>query len=300
MPHDPQLHSAFVESLPREVRDAVYLHPWRSRGLPPAHRSPWMNHWRCGERGFEKHGIEAIRGSSTSINVCWKMKKGKNAPDGPPSSVYLPMLLSCKLISKERLQSIRVDDVHLHRSADNLNVLRPLRPPPGHEDNDQTCPGFRAATTSTTSTGCVWIGFGACGGSTSGSRACGIDAESSFRGIRKSSSAGELKDVLAAFKTIGSVRLSTPLNQSIRPQKGYVDVGAESGVRVYKRGRAGDRFHPFLTLIDPECVFDRLIYTSRAESVYLFVLPLVCAHHVHHREVRLAHHDGTRDVMKDV
>ena len=58
-------------------------------------QSPWMNHWACGERAEEAHGIEAIRGFTTSGIGCWK----KNGVGHPPArSPYLPMLLSCKLL----------------------------------------------------------------------------------------------------------------------------------------------------------------------------------------------------------
>lgn len=136
-----------------------------------------------------------------------------------------------------------------------------------------------------------------------GSLTCGIEADSSSRGIQKFSSAGELKDVLlAAFKNIGSVTLSTPPSQSISPQKGLRGRWRWVRCASLQTEPAGDRFHPFLTLIEPDCVFDRLIHTHqpcRVGSPVHFAPWCMRAVHVHHREVQLAQHDGTHDAMKD-
>ncbi|KAK1976567.1 hypothetical protein LZ30DRAFT_734284 [Colletotrichum cereale] len=108
----------------------------------------------------------------------------------------------------------------------------------------------------------------------------GIETDSSFRGIKKFD-ADALKHVLASFRTVGSVTLSTPLSQSMSSREGYVGVGAVPSVQLYKRGLR-DRFHSFMSLIELGCVFDGLMYTSLAE------------------EVRLALNDGHHEVMKDV
>ncbi|KAK3315945.1 hypothetical protein B0H66DRAFT_560019 [Apodospora peruviana] len=65
-------------------------------------QSPWMNHWACGERAENTCGKEAVNGITTSaVFTCWK--KGY---DSSNKSTYLPMMLSCKAISAECLESI--------------------------------------------------------------------------------------------------------------------------------------------------------------------------------------------------
>jgi hypothetical protein len=59
--------------------------------------SPWMNHWPCGERATQEHGVEAISGYTTS-DRCW-ISWRDNRPNDlhvPNWSPYLPMLLTCK------------------------------------------------------------------------------------------------------------------------------------------------------------------------------------------------------------
>lgn len=60
-------------------------------------QSPWMNHWACGERAEREHGLDAVRGFTTSEIRCWKKSKGAGER-GPSWSPYLPMLLSCRLM----------------------------------------------------------------------------------------------------------------------------------------------------------------------------------------------------------
>lgn len=60
-------------------------------------QSPWMNHWACGERAEQEHGLEAIRGFTTSEIDCWK-KDPVDKQHVPSRSPYLPLLLSCRLM----------------------------------------------------------------------------------------------------------------------------------------------------------------------------------------------------------
>ncbi|KAK1579561.1 uncharacterized protein LY79DRAFT_564100 [Colletotrichum navitas] len=362
MPSDPQTQSTFISRLPREVRDAVYLHLWRSCGLrqhilwhgaatnkhfcrwsctteyrvedglqrdiermraqlgvplgqkimrdrhssAPLYcrrlQSPWINHWLCGERAFEEHGLAAICGTSTSTNVCWKEGR-KNAPHGPWTSAYIPMLLSCKLIYAECLQSMYESTTFIFTDMRTIEMFFghcALHSAMKTVETGGTPPAFfkyarrlelslspdfpallmcanydlpgiprrhdvydfhwlRLDQFRNLHSLHIWIA--------ARSLTCGIEADGSLRGI-KEFDADALKDVLASFGTVGSVTLSTPLSQSISPREGYASVGAVPGVRLYKRGE-GDRFHPFLTLIELGCVFDGLIYTSTAEEVRL-------------------------------
>lgn len=152
-----QIQSSFVNRLPREIRNAIYLELWRSSGLrqhiilhgpwDDQHfcrwrcskefevqdelqqdiedlriqlqvtmgedltkyqhervslycrrlQSPWMNHWLCGEQAYEKHGLEAVWGDTTSTLKCWK-EDGNIEQVRRWSSPYIPMLLSCRLV----------------------------------------------------------------------------------------------------------------------------------------------------------------------------------------------------------
>ncbi|KAF6786362.1 hypothetical protein CSOJ01_15449 [Colletotrichum sojae] len=99
MSANPQTESAFINRLPREIREAIYLELWRSYGLrqhilyhgdseeleelrarigvplgqdifpdrsdtkTPYFRrlqSQWMNRWLCGELAHDKYGIKAV------------------------------------------------------------------------------------------------------------------------------------------------------------------------------------------------------------------------------------------------
>ncbi|KAK2024425.1 hypothetical protein LX32DRAFT_569896 [Colletotrichum zoysiae] len=278
-------------------------------------QSPWMNHWLCGERAFEEHGIAAVRGSSTSATLCWKRGR-KNASHGPWPSAYIPMLLSCKLISTECLRSVYESTTFIFTDMRTIQMFFghcALHPAIRTLKTGETPPAFfkharrfelslspdfpallmcanydlpgiprrhnvydfhwlRLGQFQNLQSVRIWIA--------ARSVTCGIEADGNLRGI-KQFNADALRDVLAAFGTVGSVTLSTPLSQSLSPEEGYVSVGAAPSVRLYKRG-SGDRFHPFLTLIELGCVFDGLIYTSSTE------------------EVRLARNDGHHKIMKDV
>lgn len=91
---------------------------------------------------------------------------------------------------------------------------------------------------------------------------CRVDSDDDdlFRGI-KEFGANEIKELLAPFKHIRSFALSTPLGSSVGPQEGIVEGVVPSRGRLYKRG-SGDKFHPFLTMIQHGNFFDGLIYTS--------------------------------------
>ncbi|SPO03136.1 uncharacterized protein DNG_05818 [Cephalotrichum gorgonifer] len=60
-------------------------------------QSPWINHWACGERAEQEHGLGAVDGFTTSDIVCWRRSR-VNGQHVPPRSPYLPMLLTCKLM----------------------------------------------------------------------------------------------------------------------------------------------------------------------------------------------------------
>ena len=100
---------------------------------------------------------------------------------------------------------------------------------------------------------------------------CRMDSNNSFFGI-KQFDIDALKDLLARFGNIESVTLSTPLGVSVGSEEGNVEGVAPPNVRLYKRG-CGDKFHPFLNLIELGSGFDGLIYTSLTRYVYLHHLP---------------------------
>jgi hypothetical protein len=67
---------------------------------------------------------------------------------------------------------------------------------------------------------------------------------------------------LTPFKNIESVTISTPLGPSFEPEDGLVKSLAVPNVTLYKRG-SGDRFHPWLNLIDSESPFENRIHTCQ-------------------------------------
>jgi hypothetical protein len=68
---------------------------------------------------------------------------------------------------------------------------------------------------------------------------------------------------LSSFKNVASVTISTPLGPSFEPEDGLVKNLAVPNVTLYKRG-SGDRFHPALTLVNPEGYLNHLIHTCHA------------------------------------
>lgn len=75
-------------TLGQEMRNTVY-----GRRL----QSPWINHWACGERAEEAHGLDAINNIVTSGRGCWRRKR-LHGHDSPSRDPYIPMLLSCKVM----------------------------------------------------------------------------------------------------------------------------------------------------------------------------------------------------------
>ncbi|KAM5378787.1 hypothetical protein ACJZ2D_004260 [Fusarium nematophilum] len=90
----------------------------REKALEMRLISPWMNHWACGECAEEVYGSEAIESTSTFGMRCWK-----NRRQPPPRSPYLPMLLSCKLISEECLKSIYESTTFVFTDARTVQKL---------------------------------------------------------------------------------------------------------------------------------------------------------------------------------
>ncbi|KAK2043255.1 hypothetical protein LZ31DRAFT_595780 [Colletotrichum somersetense] len=282
MPSDPQTQSNSISRLPREVRDTVYLQLWRSCGLRQhilwhgAATDQHFCHWSCNtEYRVEdelQRGVEKMR-AELGVPLGQEIMRDRhnNAP-----------------LYYRRLQSPWINHwICGERSFEEHDVLWPLRPPPGHEDvkNRGNAPSFLQACPALLM--CAnhdlpriprrqdvyafhWLQLGQFQNLQSvhiwiaaRSVTCGIEAGGNLRGI-KQFNADALKDLLTAFGTVGSVTLSTPLSQSLSPEEGYMSVGAVPIVRLYKRG-SGDRFHPFLSLIELGCVSDRLIYTRSTE-----------------------------------
>lgn len=129
---------------------------------------------------------------------------------------------------------------------------------------------------------------------------CRVDSNNSFRGI-KEFDFEELRKLLTPFKNIKSFTMSTPLGPSVGPEEGIVEGVISSGGKLYKRG-SGDKFHPFLTYIELDRVFDGLIYTSPTRYVYLNATLSSASSNKGFdcREVRLARNGGDHDLMKEV
>lgn len=162
MAANPQLQSAFITRLPRELRDLIYLELWRSSGLRqhivrhytlrdkkvehvhfcrwpcrtdfqvedglqqdidtlrrqldldlpetfdpnvyiadiPSYRrlrSPWLNHWACGEYVEEVCESDDVTSAISTFVIQHPPPCQRRIPTNPSS--YIPMLLSCKIMS---------------------------------------------------------------------------------------------------------------------------------------------------------------------------------------------------------
>ncbi|KAH6711903.1 hypothetical protein BKA61DRAFT_677098 [Leptodontidium sp. MPI-SDFR-AT-0119] len=285
----------------RSIVDAYSLHGW-TIGLAASRvlRST----------GFGLFGALQPQFSSAGRN------KGRSNRGGPWSSPYIPMLLSCKIISAECLQSIyesttfiftdfRALQMFFGYCANNpaLKKLPEMPTPPAFFKYTRSLelslspdfpkhllcanidlPGIerrhevydfhwlRLDQFENLKRVNIWIA--------SRSISCRVDSNNSFRGI-KEFDFEELRKLLTPFKNIKSFTMSTPLGPSVGPEEGIVKGVISSGGKLYKRG-SGDKFHPFLTYIELDRVFDGLIYTSPT------------------REVRLARNGGDHDLMKEV
>ncbi|KAF4922367.1 hypothetical protein CGCVW01_v005341 [Colletotrichum viniferum] len=198
-------------------------------------QSPWMNHWLCGDRAVEKHGISAIRGSSTTTIVCWKTER-KNTTNRPWATACIPMLLSCKAISNECLQSIYESTTFIFTDLATVQMFFgacAIHPAMKTAKTGVTPPAFfKYARSFELSLSPDFPALPIC----ANYDLPGIPRRHDvydfhwlrFCGIKEFDVQG-LKDMLSSFKTIETVTLSTPLSQRIGPQEGYVDIGAAPG-----------------------------------------------------------------------
>ncbi|SPO06269.1 uncharacterized protein DNG_08958 [Cephalotrichum gorgonifer] len=281
-------------------------------------QSPWINHWACGERVNQKHGLGVYHCFTTSGPICFKKNLvDKDKPRIPFQSAYLPMLLSCKLLSEQCLKSIYESITFVFTDLRSVQMFFGYckLPPPMDSWHKVgiTPPGFfkfaRTLELSITpefpalvvcanhdlpglegrhsiydfhwlrldlfqnlSTLNIWIPARSTTWSIEDS-----DLGYDYTGITEFDADG-LAHILAPFKNVANVTISTPLGPGIGPEEGFMEGAA---VRVYKRG-SGDRFHPPLYMVNPGGTFDRYIHTSET------------------REVRLACNGGGYVVMEEV
>ncbi|KAI8295016.1 hypothetical protein K4K59_004837 [Colletotrichum sp. SAR11_240] len=295
MTHDPQTQSAFVSRLPREARDAIYFQLWRVCGLRQhilwhgAAEDKHFCRWSCTtDHQVEDELQRDIEKMREQLGVSLGQEIVRDRHDNAPrfssteclQSIYesttfiftdlvtVQMFFgACAIHPAMKTAKTGVTPPAFFQHARSLELsLSPDFPallmcanydlpgiPRRHDVYDFHW--LRFDKFKNLQNIYIWIA--------ARSLTCGIEANSSFCGIKEFDVQG-LKDMLSSFKTIESVTLSTPLSQRIGPQEGYVDIGASSGVRLYKRG-SGDKFHPFLTLIELDCVFDGLIHTHPTE-----------------------------------
>ncbi|KND92011.1 hypothetical protein TOPH_03312 [Tolypocladium ophioglossoides CBS 100239] len=342
MSPDPQLQSPFVATLPREIRDLVYLELWRSHGLRqhifrhggisnPQHichwpcitafqvedklqekieelrcqlgvtvghgientphcrhlQSPWLNHWMCGQQAETIYGIEAVHAMTTSATSCWRANKRlHNAP--PLRAPYIPMLLSCKIISSECLRSIYesttfifTDMLALPMFVGFCDTPPPMKPLPTMLSLPLECFKYtRSLELSLSADFPIMLPCANALDRRSGhphdvydfhwlrldqfQNLSNLNIWIAARGnLRRSGECYKecdfvcvnqldidaLRRALASFSRVDSVTLSTPLGGNIGPEDGYVEGIAAPGIRVWKRG-TGDRFHPTLIPIE--------------------------------------------------
>ncbi|KAK1851949.1 hypothetical protein CCHR01_05382 [Colletotrichum chrysophilum] len=365
MPVNPQIKSAFINVLPREVRDSIYFELWRSCGLrqhilyhgePEYHhfchwpcsiefdvqdplqkeleevrvrlgvplgedisrhscpgigrpyarylQSPWMNHWPCGEVAYQKRGKGALPGFGTSAFTCWK-KGCSGYEDNAWSNPYLSMLLLCKTVSEECLQSIYRSTTFIFTDMPTVQMffgyceLHPIV---------KTFPKigitslafFKYARNVELSFGpdfplqllCAnfdlpgiprrhdvydfhWLRLDRFENLQTfniwiASRCSSNRTPSKYDALCgiKELDTRNLRDRLAPFSLIGSVTISTPLSSRIAPEEGFVEDVALPGIRLYKRG-SGDKFHPILGTVNPGGMYDDVIHTTSKMEVRL-------------------------------
>ncbi|KAH9208164.1 hypothetical protein DL95DRAFT_467953 [Leptodontidium sp. 2 PMI_412] len=266
----------------RSIVDAYSLHGW-TIGLAASRvlRST----------GFGLFGALQPQFSSAGRN------KGRSNRGGPWSSPYIPMLLSCKIISAECLQSIyesttfiftdfRALQIFFGYCANNpaLKKLPEMPTPPAFFKYTRSLelslsPDFpkHLLCANIDLPGIErrhevydfhWLRLDQFENLkrvniwiASRSISCRVDSNNSFRGI-KEFDFEELRKLLTPFKNIKSFTMSTPLGPSVGLEEGIVKGVISSG--------------------ELDRVFDGLIYTSPT------------------REVRLARNGGDHDLMKEV
>ncbi|KAH8693474.1 hypothetical protein GQ44DRAFT_765179 [Phaeosphaeriaceae sp. PMI808] len=261
--------------------------------------SPWMDHWLCGERAMQEHGMEAISSYTTS-DKCWRTWRD-NRPDAshtPDWSPYLPMLLTCKLVSAQCLKSIYESITFIFTDLSSIQAwfghcqLQPEweilfeghvtpqlftnfgksfictmvmmglpqaeNPHDGYDFHWLHLSRFEALHTVK-----IWIN--------ARSKSIRFDPNEIVFGI-KELDVKALTSCLSSFENIASVVISTPLGPSFEPEEGIVQNLSVSNVTLYKRGR-GDKFHPWLNLINDkrEGYYNNLIHTCRTPQVRLAI-----------------------------
>ncbi|PGH02830.1 hypothetical protein GX51_04442 [Blastomyces parvus] len=240
-------------------------------------KSPYLNHWACGEHAAKLHGDEAMCTLALSGVTCSK-KRQQGDNDAPARSPYIPMLLSCKIISVECLLSIYGSTTFVLADMQSLQTFigycekppllknfREVISPPAllkytkHLELSLT-PNFPL------SLACAdpdlhkpeedrhnvydfhWLSLDRfqCLKSIKiwiAARAHVVVVENDrvFTTITELD-VNALKKMLSSFAKVPSVAISTPLSKDILPEDGYVEDISQSSVRLWKRG-AGDRFH---------------------------------------------------------
>ncbi|KAL9110255.1 MAG: hypothetical protein Q9227_005162 [Pyrenula ochraceoflavens] len=225
MSTNPQLQSALIARLPREVLDHIYLELWRAYGL--------RQHifWN------DMNAIQMFLGYCT-LHPFIKSWSKPVITVTPPAfyqharhleislSPDFPMLLWCANFDAPELgRRHEAWDFHWLR-LDRFQKLQSIQ---------------------------IWMA--------ARSITSRLDSNNNFLAVKQLNTSA-LKNVLAPFDHLDSFTLSTPLGSTVGPEdEGYVDDVSASGIRVYKRG-AGDNFHPFLNIINPDDGFDGLIHTS--------------------------------------
>ncbi|KAG8624391.1 hypothetical protein KVT40_007458 [Elsinoe batatas] len=265
-------------------------------------KSPWLNHWACGDDAFEQCGLDALFGASTASHKCWKVgpKREDRMKD---SSSYISMLLCCKVISAEFLAALYAETTFIFTDMQTLQAffgsceLHPimeewpkltLSPPPffkhARKIEISLSPDFPSLLlcASHDLAGLPirhsvydfhWLRLAQFENLQSikiwisaRSICKNLEQKFEFKGI-KQFTLPELKDVLDAFTGICSVEISAPLSNTWGPQEGRVEELSRPGLIVCKRG-SGDHFHPFLTLITTRnSPRDKVIHTSQRREV---------------------------------
>ncbi|KFY33738.1 hypothetical protein V494_07372 [Pseudogymnoascus sp. VKM F-4513 (FW-928)] len=267
-------------------------------------QSTWLNHWACHGRALEKHGVEVNWGFPNSGINCWKKERANENEELVPSwSPYLPMLLSCKLLSEQCLKSIYESTTFIFVEIETIQMfLGYCQPKPRMESWSNigiTPPGlFKYARSLEFSftpdvpklLNCArydipgievrheffdfhWLHlpkFQNLRNINIWITARSLLPQGSMDGITGITEldVDALQRVLAHLDPVANVTLSTPLGPRVGAEDGYVE-GFKA--RVYKRG-SGDRFHPMLyPPLEQGGQYDCMIHTSPNREVRLSV-----------------------------
>ncbi|EXL58200.1 hypothetical protein FOCG_05142 [Fusarium oxysporum f. sp. radicis-lycopersici 26381] len=264
--------------------------------------SAWKNHFACGQRIARVYGEDADPGIRTcsSLGPCWSSHE-LSSEKLSTCSPYLSMLLSCKVLSSECLESIYESTTFIFTDIFALNMFIGFCKVPELwkeevESQSSLCccrarrlryhhcqksvtrlsisMGFALIFLENLMTLNIWVSA-RCTELLLDSNADNID-QSPYNITQLDLES--LKEVLSPLNHARNVTLSMPLAQVSEPEDGYVVEDAH--LRIWRRG-VGDRYHPALSPIIEVERLSSNVYSSTKRAVKLAYNPQA-EYHVHY------------------